>query len=365
MRTLILISYSFLILILCSYQVNKGYVIKGNLQEFPDSTKIYLQSIDNQTLIDSALVLDNHFYMSGFLEETPQMLSLNAVVNNQFIYKIILIGNEELTVEAKPQDFPHNVTITGSIFNNENEAFQNAVKETNLLIESLQIKRSKLANRYDAASELMEITNELRLLSRQRIDNMVNHFADFPDSYVTLRNLNFLKSYASRDTLKMILESMSDDKRKSKYARQAVLFLNNEILGIGDPYFSFEAENEQGDLLSLVEIQSDYILLNFHSAQCPFSLQSLNEIREIVQQHSDSICVISFSVDANKEIWLESVKNNNMEWVNLWDGHGRYSEPYIKYGIQGPPSFVLIGPDRTIRDVWAGYRKGSIKSKFN
>ena len=55
----------------------------------------------------------------------------------------------------------------------------------------------------------------------------------------------------------------------------------------------------------------------------------------IDKTYSDSLEIISFSGDSKKDIWLNSLKRDSVTWISLWDGKGRYSETYIKYGIQG------------------------------
>jgi hypothetical protein len=96
----------------CNYQ--KGYVITGNLTGFPDSTKFYLQNLSTQETFDSTLIIKNKLVFRGKLQNVPEQIWLNSIVDNQFIYANLLIGNENVNIKGDIKDFPWDVKISGS-----------------------------------------------------------------------------------------------------------------------------------------------------------------------------------------------------------------------------------------------------------
>lgn len=75
------------------------------------------------------------------------------------------------------------------------------------------------------------------------------------------------------------------------------------------------------------------------------------------------IPLLDFNTDTKKEVWLSSLKRDSVSWNSLWDGKGSYSETYIKYGINGVPTFYLFAPDGKVIDKWIGYGEGSLENK--
>lgn len=108
-----------------------------------------------------------------------------------------------------------------------------------------------------------------------------------------------------------------------------------------------------------------YILLDFTAAYCGPCVKSAEELRFINKTYNDSLIIVSFSGDSKKATWLNSLDRDSVSWISLWDGKGTFSETFIKYGVQGFPSFFLIDPNGKIIDKWVGYGKGSLESKLS
>jgi peroxiredoxin len=177
--------------------------------------------------------------------------------------------------------------------------------------------------------------------------------------------LGYLKNSLPKDTIQALYNKLSTEIKSSKYAKVVEVFLKEKISDIGDHFHEFEAFNKNGDIIKFSELTGKYILLDFTAANCGPCVQSAEELRFINKAYSDSLLIVSFSGDSKKDIWLKSLDRDSVSWISLWDGKGTFSETYIKYGVQGFPSFFLIDPHGKIIDKWVGYGKGSLESKLN
>ena len=133
---------------------------------------------------------------------------------------------------------------------------------------------------------------------------------------------------------------------------------------VGDTYQDFEGVNQNGENVKFSEEMGEYTLIDFTSAFCGACILAAHELKEIDQAYSDSLKIVEFSGNPNRENWKKGLERDSVTWTSIWDGMGRYSETSIKYGVNAYPTFVLINPEGVIIDKWVGFGKGSLKSKF-
>jgi thioredoxin-related protein len=185
-----------------------------------------------------------------------------------------------------------------------------------------------------------------------------------PDSYSSVITLGYLKNKLHKDTVQSIFNNYTPKIKNSKYAKIIAIYLKEKISKVGDIYHDFEAFDKNSEKIVFSKIKKNYTLLDFTAANCGPCIQSVEELKDLNKTYKDSLTIISFSCDAKKETWLNSLKRDSISWTSVWDGKGRYSETSIKYGVSGFPTFFLIDPEGKIIDKWGGYRKGSLKNKL-
>jgi peroxiredoxin len=299
----------------------------------------------------------------GQLQNVPEQIWLNARVNNQFIYKNLLIGNEKVSINGDIKDFPWNVKISGSAIQDEYTDCMNLTK-------ALWIKRDSLVKGYLELPQEMqeakgkEIWSKISILDSTADSLKISYIKTHLNTYSGIIELGYLKNSFTKDSLKAMYERLSPEIKSCRYAKIIEIYLSDKISEVGDMRHDFDAVNKDGEKIKFSELTGKYILLDFTSANCGPCIESAEELRLIDKTYNDSLTIISFSVDAKKEIWTNSLKRDSVSWLSLWDGKGTYSDTYIKYGVQGIPSFFLIAPDGKIIDMWTGYGKGSLESKL-
>ncbi len=86
------------------------------------------------------------------------------------------------------------------------------------------------------------------------------------------------------------------------------------------------------------------------------------ELKEIAEIYKDKLSVVSISTDSEKA-WREAVESYQLDgyqWNELVD------VPYLNasLNISGIPAYVLLSPNRVLKEKWSGYGKGSLKKKL-
>lgn len=348
----------------CSIAKHKGYTISGNVTGFPDSTMIYLKNLNTQEIIDSTLIIDNGFQLKGQLQDVPEQFWLYTTVNDEFIYTNLLIGNEDIKVEGDISDFPWNMRITGSKTQDDYNYLHDLTK-------SNDIKRSTLVKAYFELSPEEQderrkpIWGEIRAIDKTNDSLYVEYIKSHIDTYPGVIYLGYNKESFPKDTVRVLYNKIPEEIKNSKYARVIEIYLNEKISEIGDRYHDFTAIDKGGDTVRFSDLMTGkYILLDFTSATCGPCVQSAEELGLIDKTYSDSLKIICFSGDANKELWLKSLERDSATWISLWDGKGKHSETYIKYGVTGFPEFFLIDPKGVIIDKWNGYGESLLEYKL-
>lgn len=338
-----------------------GYRITGEVTGFPDSTMMYLQNTNTQENIDSAYVIAGHFEMNGTLEHTPEQLWLHTRVDNSYTY--LLIGNDEIQVRGDITDFPWYVQVSGSKIHDEWTLFREATVQ-------YDVARDSLVQRYfllppDAKEEVKTIWDTIRRIDSVTQSLRTDLVKTNINTYAGLIELGYLKRSLPFDTVGALYGRLSPDLQASKYGKVIATFLEGVIPEIGDNFLDFEAFDASGKSTRFSALaKGRYVLLDFTAAYCGPCIEAAPELREISEQFSDSLSVVSFSVDEKKDIWLNSLKRDSVSWMSLWDGKGTFSDTYIQYGISGFPTFLLINPEGRITAKWSGYGKGGIIDKL-
>jgi peroxiredoxin len=358
--SMVVVIISVLTIISCKHP---GYVITGELTGFPDSTMLYLLNNSTQDDFDSARVIKNKFEFRGQLQSVPEQIWLHTRIKDQFIYANLLIGNENISITGDIKDFPWDLKFTGAEVQEQYNYFIGLKK-------SLQLKRDTLVKEFlQLPPESQELKGKEIWSKISVIDDSTNAI-DFSyvkshlNTYPGIIELGYLKQTFSKDSLKAMYERLSPEIKASKYAKIIEIYLSDKISEVGDMYHDFEAINKDQEEVKLSELTGKYILLDFTSANCGPCVMSAEDLRVIDKTFNDSLVIVSFSGDVKKDLWLKSLKRDSVTWISLWDGKGSFSETWIKYGVQGIPTFFLIAPNGKIIDKWTGYAKGSLINKL-
>lgn len=335
------------------------YTVLGNLSGFPDGTTFYLRNLATDAVFDSAIVKNNTFKFEGQLSNPPEQIWLNTTIDKKFYYTNLLIGNDNIQVKGDIVDFPWNLDIKGSKIQEDFNYSQSLVKDH-------YIKRSSLVKTYMTLSQEERHNIGKGILKKMRlIDSIIlaintKYIKSHPNTYASIIQLGYHKNKLPKDTIQKIYSNYTAEIKDSKFAKIVEVFLKEKISKVGDKYHDFEGFNQKEEKVKFSDIKGEYTLLEFTSAYCGPCIQAADELVEICKNNKDSLTIVSFSGNSKKSVWLKSLERDKVTWNSIWDGKGRYSETYIKYGVQGYPTFILINPEGIILDKWSGYKKGSI-----
>lgn len=339
-------------------QFNIGATITG----FKDSTKVFLKNLNTDKIIDSTTIISNKFSFSGkFDSKSPEMLWVYISEKDNFYYSNLLIGNENIKIKGDIKDFPFDLKISGSKSQKEADILTNLTKK-------LDNERSSLVDNYlslskeDRKLKGKEIWKKIHKIDAKNDSITKNYLLSNLNTYNGLVTLGYNKEILPKDTIQKLFKDVSPELKSSKYGKAIETFLSNEVLKVGDNFYDFEAFNQKNEKTTLSKfVNGKYILINFTATYCGACVQAAEELQRISKDFNDKINLVSFCVDKNEEDRNTHIKRDKVDWLCLWDNKGRYSETYIRYGINGTPTYFLINPEGKIIDKQFGYEKGLLE----
>lgn len=339
----------------------QGYNIEGKVSNFSDGAKIYLYSLATNANVDSAIVKDNKFLMEGHIADPPSLFWLRATDGEDYVYTSLLIGNDDLTISADKKDFAWNVRTSGSTIDGNYRESMDLTKELDIKRDSLIFGYHALSatEKEEAREEFMKAVSRIDSIIKQRT---IDYVKETNDTYAGMLRLGFHLDDIPKDSVKVIFDRYSNELKESKFGRVVKVYLESNHVEKGDKYLDFEGLDQFGKKTSLSDLmeEDEFLLINYTSAYCGHCIRATDELKAIHEKY-DSLNIISFSADPQKEDWLNSVKRDGNLWPSLWDGKGRYSESAIRYNFSGTPTFLLINREGIIEDRWVGYNEGQLK----
>jgi thiol-disulfide isomerase/thioredoxin len=336
----------------------QGFTIHTRITGFPEGTKFYLLDLDLQTIVDSASIKKNKFNFKGMAGDIPQFLRLYTTLEKEYYYCDVFMGNESVTITGDKKDFPYNMSYKGS-------PSQDLYQTLNRLTNPLQAYRDSLMGMAmvlsndttkDSKARFSSLINQVKPVDSTKEAIRIAFIRSHLNSYVGLKELNFLKSRFDKPELKKLYAAIEEPYKECLYARQLMAYIEvGDPVKKGDMAYDFEATDTSGKKYTLSGFKGKYVLLDFGYASCGACLLSLPELKKMDSVYTDKMVILSFNTDVSREVWHKSVIRDKPSWASLWDGKGNYSKPVLKYNVTGYPTFVLIDPSGKILWINSGY----------
>jgi len=147
--------------------------------------------------------------------------------------------------------------------------------------------------------------------------------------------LNYIvENYVIKDDLCL------DEKLKSSIERRID---QARYFKIGNTVPDIISSNTTGKQIELNKINAEKILILFYASWCPHCQKLLPKIYDLYKnQQEKKFEVLAVSIDTLRTDWLNFIRNNNFDWLNVSDLNGWYGKTTNEYFIYATPTMFLI-----------------------
>ncbi len=346
--------FVFAAILLTACGGNGSYRIKGTIEGVGDSTVLSLCLIDMEGLtpLDSFVVKNGKFSFKGQIDDAQMAVVMYETEESMNGCQFFLEpGNISIMMNANTGE-QH---LAGTP---NNEAFQKFYDDTESFNdEAMELSdkiRITIASQNDA-SDLYEQMGDLQNRFKAVLAQSIKDNAELAYAYQQLMD-NY--SLFEPEEVMELLEALAPTFGTDFYFNQLTATINAQLsTSLGHPFIDFEAPvlDKKNKFESTAKL-SDYIgknkvvLLDFWASWCAPCMNEVPNLKAAYNKFkSKGFEIVSVSVDDETADWIKAVKDNGMNWVQLWNGvDDLENSAAFKYSISAIPSTFLIDADGTI-----------------
>jgi len=113
-----------------------------------------------------------------------------------------------------------------------------------------------------------------------------------------------------------------------------------------------ELNDSAGSKVKLTNINTEKTLIVFYASWCPHCKDLLPEIYQLYKNQKDKqFEVLAVSIDTSKTDWLNFIRTNKLEWLNVSDLKGWDGKAVLDYNIYATPTMFLVDRERKLIKV--------------
>ncbi len=340
----------------------KELVIQGNMTGLPDSAKIQLYNIDTEQDLDSTWAIGGCFQLRGILTEEPQSIWLSVSAPSASKTFVLWLGNERVKIEGDFADFPYRMAVSGSKYQDQKQVFDALTVQYDRERDSLVLSVIDVLDDPQHEQEVKKVSQRVSVIDQAVQKIQEEYLFAHTNTYPGLSYLKFNLYAYPKDTVQMLFDRMSEELQACSWAKPIRTYLETDRVSMDGPFFDFEAEDQNGNRVRLSDFvgkDGKYLLLDFTSAGCGPCIQANKEMRQMVDTFSDSLQIVSFSMDHSRETWQKALQRDSICWTSLWSAENAdRGTVSIPYRVRAVPTFFVIDPQGTIIHRWGGYGKG-------
>ncbi len=175
----------------------------------------------------------------------------------------------------------------------------------------------------------------------QEIDSV---FKIRPDSKVLPWLIRFYAPNLGMDVMQEFYYRLTAEQQNSKSGTDLLKELNKrQLLKPGTYFEDFTMNDNKGREFHFSSLQDKYVLIDFWASWCGPCRANHPGLREVYLKNKQyGFEIVGISLDDDKQKWIQAIRDDGLNWINVSDLKGRNNVLAIKYKITGIPFSVLL-----------------------
>lgn len=165
------------------------------------------------------------------------------------------------------------------------------------------------------------------------------------------------------EDLKSMYATLDDSIKNTPKGRAIYGYLYpGSPIKLGDKFPDTEFHDLNGKLHSFSEFQGKWCLVDFWNSGCSPCLRAYPELHELKEKYTDTLEIVSLSIDS-ESTWRKASEKIPTIGHNWNEGKENYGV-FGRLGTHAYPTYLVVAPDGSIKDIWIGYDTGELKQKM-
>ncbi|MDD7884560.1 TlpA disulfide reductase family protein [Flavivirga sp. 57AJ16] len=331
----------------------KEFTIKGHLTGANVPLKVFLYYRDgNSKFADSTMAKNNTFTFTGTIEHATQ-----ASIYAHWLYPNkakapenanegieLMLDNGDISIEG---EYLRTAQINGGKTQEEFIAYRKKTDSLgNAVYQIWKEQQDELPE--DSIASFKRLIYARGKLIKETVKSFINTHPKSELSFSILQSNTLV--IEDVEYVESILNTLRPEFGKFdrfKEIEQKVMLTKR--LSIGQKAIDFTQSNDKGDMVSLSDMKGKYVLIDFWASWCGPCRMEYPYLKSAYKKYKNkNFEIIGISIDDKESLWLNAIKSNNFEWIQLSDLKGKDNAVAKMYGISAIPQNFLIDPQGKI-----------------
>ncbi|GAA4774237.1 MULTISPECIES: TlpA disulfide reductase family protein [Flavobacterium] len=285
--------------------------------------------VEYEGKLDSCLIVNNNFSFEGLIDKdiVRAVFYLKDKPSNVFG---VYLEKKQIKLELSVEDRLMNNGSKLSFFK---------------LLSIHGTETAKIEDEYNEIWQkyLFDKTKDYRPNLYRKLDEIVVNHPKNPLGVDLLSSLT-----RQKDTDKNILKSIYVKIDKSIASESTIKFIEQDLypenfIKIDDLVFDFELPDDKGKIFNTKDLKGKWYLLDFWASWCEPCRKQMPSLKKVYSLYKNrNFEILGISIDKNKSNWINALKKENVDWINVIENKEFLGEVVKKYHINSIPSNVLI-----------------------
>lgn len=262
-------------------------------------------------------------------------LYITDVDRNMVHYLILEKGTITITVTKDSLIF-----FTGTPNNDALFTLDEAIEPLRMKMKTKGREVAKLRQQ-EENEKADKVQEEILAISQVWWDKQTK-FATNNNNLAGLNYVNKLMTRFTSDELKRILQNYTSFADKNSYKTVQKRYEAELKTDIGVIPPAFILVSDKGEMLSLASLKKKLTIVDFWASWCkPCRAENPNLLALYSKFKDRGLEIVSVSIDkvADKEKWLDAIRDDKLTWLQVWDEKGTSNKDY---GITAIPRTFLV-----------------------
>lgn len=169
-------------------------------------------------------------------------------------------------------------------------------------------------------------------------------------SFSKLLLVSWFSFFEDYEVYSKTLNSLEKDHGETAYYKELKEVFESKTKWMNKEFPKLELKDVNDNLVSLNDLKSKFILVEFWNTKCLPYIQGIHEHKRITDRYEkEDLIVLSINLDKDLDLWKNTIKNLGLKFKNVNDPVGfEMSELILRLSIGKIPANYLLNSERKI-----------------